>query len=413
MRALAVDGGPAARTYPIADAGPILDLPQSGHPLAWVRDGQGLVGWGEYARLEVSGVDRFAVVQRWWDELLAGLVVEDSVGVPGTGPVAFASFGFSALTDRSVVIVPRVVAGRRDGRSWTTVIGDEASSEKSPTAVIRPTSGSVHLADGALDAAKWLSIVRDAITRIGGGELRKVVLARDLIATAAGPIDQGRLLRRLADRYPACWAFAVDGLVGATPELLVSRFGDQVRSRVLAGTVTQGGPSSSDADRAAALRNSAKDIAEHGFAVQSVADALAKHSGDLQVPSEPHVLALANVQHLVTDISGRVNDGSSVLALAGALHPTAAVCGTPTDVAFEVIRELEGMDRDRYAGPVGWIGAHGDGEFGVALRCALVSGSQARLFAGCGIVGDSDPQSELAEADAKFSAVRDALTSDC
>jgi menaquinone-specific isochorismate synthase len=413
MRALAVDGGPAARTYPVADAGPILDLPQSGHPLAWVRDGQGLVGWGEYARLEVSGVDRFAVVQRWWDELLAGLVVEDSVGVPGTGPVAFASFGFSALTDRSVVIVPRVVAGRRDGLSWTTVIGDEASSEQPPTAVIRPAPGSVHLADGALDAAKWLSIVRDAITRIGGGELRKVVLARDLIATAAGPIDQGRLLRRLADRYPACWAFAVDGLVGATPELLVSRFGDQVRSRVLAGTVTQGGPSSSDADRAAALRNSAKDIAEHGFAVQSVADALAKHSADLRVPSEPHVLALANVQHLVTDISGRVNDGSSVLALAGALHPTAAVCGTPTDVAFEVIRELEGMDRDRYAGPVGWIGAHGDGEFGVALRCALVSGSQARLFAGCGIVGDSDPQSELAEADAKFSAVRDALTSDC
>lgn len=189
------------------------------------------------------------------------------------------------------------------------------------------------------------------------------------------------------------------------------RTGDLVTSRVLAGTVRRQGDATADASLASALLGSGKDLEEHEYAVHSVARALAAHCTDLTVPERPHVLALANVQHLATDITGRLADAASVLALAASLHPTAAVCGTPTERALAVIRELEGMDRGRYAGPVGWFDAQGDGEFGIALRCAEIdSASQTvRAFAGCGIVAGSHPETELAEAAAKLVPIRDAL----
>jgi menaquinone-specific isochorismate synthase len=213
----------------------------------------------------------------------------------------------------------------------------------------------------------------------------------------------------LSSTYPSCWTFAVDGLVGATPELLVRRTGDIVTSRVLAGTVRRQGDEQSDASLAQSLLDSGKDLAEHEYAVHSVARALAAHCTDLDVPDRPHVLPLANVQHLATDITGRLADEASVLVLAATLHPTAAVCGTPTERALTVINEVEGMDRDRYAGPVGWLDASGDGEFGIALRCAHISEQSVRAFAGCGIVAASDPDEELAESVAKLVPIRDAL----
>ena len=223
------------------------------------------------------------------------------------------------------------------------------------------------------------------------------------------------LLQRLAAAYPECWTFNVDGLIGATPELLVRRDGDQVTSRVLAGTVRRRGDDSVDAGLAEALLASGKDLEEHDYAVHSVAESLAAHCTDLQVPTAPHVLSLTNVQHLATEVSGLLADGAPALALAASLHPTAAVCGTPTERATALIRELEGMDRGRYAGPVGWIDAHGDGELGIALRCGAIEdsergpGTRLRLYAGCGIVAGSDPDSEIAESEAKFDAVRKAL----
>jgi len=217
------------------------------------------------------------------------------------------------------------------------------------------------------------------------------------------------LLGRLAAAYPECWTFQVDDMVGATPELLVRRTSDVVLSRVLAGTVKRRGNEGEDASLAKALLGSDKDLEEHEYAVRSVARALAHHCTDLRVPAQPTVLRLSNVQHLATDISGRLADGASALALAASLHPTAAVCGSPTERAFAVIRELEGMDRGRYAGPVGWFDSRGDGEFGIALRCAEVRPGSLRLFAGCGIVTGSDPEAELAESRAKFVPIRAAL----
>jgi menaquinone-specific isochorismate synthase len=200
-------------------------------------------------------------------------------------------------------------------------------------------------------------------------------------------------------------------MFGATPELLVRREKGLVTSRVLAGTIRRTGDDEHDLTLAATLARSSKDLEEHEYAVRSVADALAPYCSSMNVPESPFVLHLPNVMHLATDVAGVAHDtGANVLELAAALHPSAAVGGTPTKVAVEMIAEIEGMDRGRYAGPVGWMDARGDGEFGIALRSAELAGSRVRLFAGCGIVADSDPEAELAEAQAKFVPVRDALS---
>jgi menaquinone-specific isochorismate synthase len=269
-------------------------------------------------------------------------------------------------------------------------------------------------ADGALDPATWCAAVATAVGRIDAGDLAKVVLARDLLVSADVPLDPRRLLGRLADRFPDCWTFAVDGLLGATPELLLRKTGRRLSARVLAGTAPRGAGAEDDR-LAAALLGSAKDRAEHALAVDSLVDALAPYCSALDVPQAPELLTLANVRHLASDVTGTQRAGgfrgrASFLELVGAVHPTAAVCGTPTAAAASVIAELEGMDRGRYAGPVGWLDARGDGEFGLALRCAeLVGDDSARLFAGCGIVAGSEPTAELAETQSKFAAFQAAL----
>jgi menaquinone-specific isochorismate synthase len=250
------------------------------------------------------------------------------------------------------------------------------------------------------------------VARINSGEMDKVVLARDLAVNARSAVDPRWVLQQLAERYDNTWAFAVDGLVGATPELLVRLEKGLVTSRVLAGTIRRTGDDEHDLALAASLARSSKDLEEHEYAVRSVAEGLAPHCSSINVPESPFVLHLSNVMHLATDVAGVLTDGATSLALAASLHPSAAVCGTPTPAAANAIRELEQMDRGRYAGPVGWMDASGDGEWGIALRCGTLdpsNPSKIRLFAGCGIVAGSEPDSELAESDAKFLPMRDAL----
>ena len=211
--------------------------------------------------------------------------------------------------------------------------------------------------------------------------------------------------------YELCWTFHIDGLFGATPEMLVRRERGLVTSRVLAGTIRRTGDDTHDLALAGQLARSSKDLEEHEYAVRSVAEALAPYCSSMNVPESPFVLHLPNVMHLATDVAGvAAESGGTVLELAAALHPSAAVGGTPTKLAVEMIRELEGMDRGRYAAPVGWMDASGDGEFGIALRSGELDGTTVRLFAGCGIVANSDPEAELAESQAKFVPVRDALS---
>jgi menaquinone-specific isochorismate synthase len=247
------------------------------------------------------------------------------------------------------------------------------------------------------------------VGRIATGRLEKVVLARDVVAETQHPVDVRWPLSQLTAQYPGCWTFHVDGLLGATPEMLIRLERGLATSRVLAGTIRRTGDDEHDLALAASLARSSKDLEEHEFAVRSVAEALADH-GTLNVPETPFVLHLPNVMHLATDVTGVVHDGRTALELVSDLHPSAAVCGTPTDLARTAIDDLERMDRGRYAGPVGWIDANGDGEWAIALRCAQVEDDhRLRLFAGCGIVAGSNPEDELAEAEAKLTPMRMAL----
>ena len=221
-------------------------------------------------------------------------------------------------------------------------------------------------------------------------------------------------MQRLEIEYPSTWLFFVDGLIGATPELLVRLSKSLVTSRVLAGTIRKSGNEDRDLALAASLAKSSKDLEEHEYAVKSVADALAPFCSSTNVPESPFVLHLSNVMHLATDVTGVLNDSAKqadIFTLVEKLHPSAAVCGTPTDEAKKLITSLEEMNRGRYSGPVGWIDAHGDGEIAIALRCGQLSADQKsiRIFAGCGIVAGSDPANEYAESQAKLMPMRTAL----
>ena len=402
------------RTVRVEHPGALLELlPGDEDATAWVRRGDGLVGWGVAALCRTGGPERFADASRWWTEQAGTAVVRDEVGEPGSGLVCFGSFAFADDPGDSVLVVPEVVVGRRGATTWVTTIGVGAMPSRPQVAVADDPDAPVGIAfaDGALTGAQWETVVAEAVRRIGDGALEKVVLARDLIATAEHDIDVRWPLRRLADRYPMCWTFHVDGLFGATPEMLVRRERGLVTSRVLAGTIRRTGDDGRDLALAATLARSSKDLEEHEYAVRSVAESLAPYCTSMNVPEAPFVLHLPNVMHLATDVAGVIGDRgpATSLDLADALHPSAAVGGTPTTVATRLIDEIEGMDRGRYAGPVGWMDAEGDGEWGLALRSAVLDGNGVRLFAGCGIVADSRPAAELAEAQAKFVPVRDAL----
>jgi len=408
------------RTIPIADPGDLIDRLPEPSALAWVRRGDGLVGWGTAAKITLpAGQDRFVTGEKWLRELFDSARVADDVAVPGSGPVAFGSFTFDPASDGSVLVVPSTVLGRRDGAAWLTTIGpaDRVRAEPAPDGLPVPpppvTPTVVRWADGSLTAPQWERAVAAAVAAISAGSLRKVVLALELNATAAADIDARVLLSRLAGRYSDCYTFACDGLLGATPELLIRRTDRQLHSLVLAGTMPRGGTAAADRALGAALLASSKDREEHHYAVADVRAALQPLCADLRVDEQPSLLQLANLQHLATRVDGQLPAAEaanhSALALAAALHPTAAICGTPAEAAMELIRELEGMDRGRYSGPVGWVDARGNGEWGIALRCGLVAGRNARLFAGCGIVADSDPPAEVAEAQTKFWPMRYAL----
>ena len=379
---------------------------------AWIRSGDGLVGFGEYKKFIVTGEDRFDQARVWWNDQLSEFKINNNVHGSGTGPLLFASFAFDSSSP-SVLVIPEIVLGQKNGKSWITWIGDknQPGLEKISNSSI---SGEITWQDAAKDEEVWRQQVTKAITAIKDGLVEKVVLARDLTATSTKEIDARTLLQRLEIEYPSTWLFLVNGLVGATPELLVRLSKSLVTSRVLAGTIRKSGNEDRDLALAASLAKSSKDLEEHEYAVKSVADGLAPFCSSTNVPESPFVLHLANVMHLATDVTGVLNSSArqaDVFTLIEQLHPSAAVCGTPTEVAKKYISQLEQMDRGRYSGPVGWIDAQGDGEIAIALRCGLLSEDRKsiRIFAGCGIVADSNPEKEFAESQSKLIPMRTAL----
>lgn len=400
----------------VDDPGELLSWLPAGQPFAFLRGGDGLVGWGVAARLPRQPAPRTgAQLDADIADLLGSMTVRDDVGVPGSGPVAVTSLTFDPGASGSVVVVPKVVLGRRDGRSWLTLVTPPGGVEvpalrRRPTAAVAPVQARVEASVPAVD--DWRDAVASAVTRMRAGELEKVVLARAVDVVAASIVDARLVAARMARRFPSCFTYVCDGLVGASPELLVRRFGRQAESLVLAGTVGRGVDETETATLEHGLLTSPKDRHEHRLAAESVCATLRGITTEVEVDEEPHVLRLANLSHLATHVQAWLpTGGPSALALAARLHPTAAVGGVPTGASLELIRSLEAAPRDRYAGPVGWVDANGDGEFALALRCAQLDGARARVWAGAGIVAESDPDAEVRETTVKLEAALTALLS--
>ncbi|MGV8885548.1 MAG: isochorismate synthase [Microbacteriaceae bacterium] len=395
-------------TVELDEPGPLVPLLDRHDPLLFIRRGQGIAGIGEALRLEFTGEDRMRDAAITWRSIVAAAQVTDSVNLPGTGLVALGSFSFSRdSAATSVLIVPSVIIGRRNGRSWITRVNSRAAM---PIPTPFGAEYRISLLPGKMTAAAFTAAVDEVIAAIRDGSVSKVVLARDLIGRLPEGADVRRVLNNLAVGYPDCFTYAVNGLVGSSPETLVRVDHGEVGARVLAGSIARGGDAESDQTSAIALATSTKDLDEHEFALSSVLRVLEPHSDTLSTSPEPFTLKLPNLWHLASDVAGRLSDGSSSLDLIAALHPTAAVAGAPTGAAMDLIEKLEPFDRGRYAGPVGWVDARGDGEWAVALRCAHVSSTgRVTAYAGAGIVKGSESQRELAETKMKFRPVVEAF----
>lgn len=377
------------------------------HPMTFIREGDGIVGWGRHVVLRASGPRRAESLAAQWRELVAQAEITDPIREPGTGLVAFGTIAFDDTSSaESVLIVPKVILGSRDGKTWITRIDGAELDASEPLLTV----SAANFEPGSFSRTAFKDAVARAVTKISDGQLEKVVLARDLVGKVADDFDLRSPLRRLAAEYPSCWVYSVDGMFGASPELLVRVSHGQVSARVLAGTAGRGTDPGVDVAIGEALTSSHKNTAEHAFAVDSMVKALQPFCSHVDADPSPFSLKLPNVWHLASDVHGVLRESASVLDLAAAIHPTAAVAGTPREVALEVIRELEPFDRGRYAGPVGWIGADGDGEWAIALRGAQLAGENITAFAGCGIVAESDADSEASETDLKFQPIINALS---
>ncbi|TFD75714.1 isochorismate synthase [Cryobacterium fucosi] len=378
-----------------------------------MRRNQGLAGIGTALRLEFSGPTRLTDAAAAWRDVVAAATVTDPLSRTGTGLLAFGAFAFDASSAQtSVLIVPQVIVGREDGKCWATRIWPTGGTRPDIPLALRPLGNEyrISLLPGALTADGYRTAVGEAIGRVAAADLNKVVLARDLVGRLPAESDLRRAVSELALGYPDCWTYAVDGLVGSSPETLIRADHGEVNARVLAGTMSRGADAASDLEAALHLATSSKDGDEHAFAVQSVLASLRPHTSHLTTSEIPFTVKLPNLWHLATDVEGTLSDGSNSLDLIAAMHPTAAVAGTPTEAALALIRELEPFDRGRYAGPVGWVGADGDGEWAIALRCAQVTPTgDVTAYAGCGIVLDSEPDRELAETRMKFRPIVEAF----
>jgi menaquinone-specific isochorismate synthase len=381
-------------------------VPQQG--FFYEHGGAGVVGVGIARRIPIpAGEGQVARAAERVAEALASIRVDGELG-----PVAVGALPFDGRSPAHLVVPALTIVRRKDGTVWrieTTAAGGVAPVIQ-PTEVV--TTGSPRLSLTPLPTAReYMAAVGIARGRIAAGELQKVVLARMVFARADRPLDQAAVLGRLRLRELDAHVFAARGFVGASPELLVSRAGDEVRSEAVAGTASRTGDADEDRIAAERLLASAKDRGEHALVVEAVRAALQDRCATLRVDTTPQVRQMRSVLHLVTGFAGKLAPPApSSLELAARLHPTPAVCGTPPEAALRLIRELEPFGRDLYAGLVGWQAADGDGEWTVALRCAEIQDRIALTFAGAGIVADSDPEAEVVETEVKFRGMLDALT---
>ena len=374
-----------------------------------------------------AGEDRILAASRLWRRLAASLKGPDG-GLPATGLVAVGGFayrsdrnpggpwsGFPALLLR----VPALAVTRTRGRTFTSAFTPdaeallEAGSAAGGASVRAPSARTLEVAP-VRNPVAWTAAVATAASRLRAGAAEKVVLAREVIARGDGVVSAAMVVRALRAAYPSCFTYLVTGadgtaFAGASPELLIRRSGDRAWSQPMAGSVARGATDLEDGRLARELEASAKDAVEHRVVSSFVVEAMRPFAAQVTA-RPPEVVRFTNIQHLATNVSAQLLEpAADALQLAAALHPTPAVGGWPREAAQRLIDELEGLERGWYAGAVGWVDGRGDGEFAVALRCGLLWEDGARLYAGVGVMPDSDPARELEETELKFKALLTAL----
>jgi len=377
---------------------------------AFIYGKQGLIGWGEERRLETTGPNRVLELDSLWKDLVDQAEITDEANLSGSGLISFGSIAFSDQSKtKSVLVIPKVVVGKQGDTLWLTTINiDETEALK----LINLDSNftSVSFEPGQISTEQYLLNVEKGLEVIASGQVEKVVLARDLLASVTTDFNINPALRKLEKKFASCYIYSVAGMFGASPELLVKVNHSEFSARVLAGTAGRGTDPGVDQAIGAALNESPKNRAEHKFAIDSLVTSLSEFTKEITVDEEPFSIALPNLWHLANDVKAMLSSESTSLQIVNALHPSAAVAGTPRDKALEVIEEIENVDRGRYAGPVGWLGADGDGVWAIALRGAQLTEGKLTAFAGCGIVAGSDAQAELDEAILKFKPIVDSLS---
>jgi len=376
--------------------------------MCFIKDGSGLIGWGEALKLTASGPDRFNQLEKLWRKAVSNANVTDALNNQGSGLIAFGSMAFSDLSGaESVLVVPKLIIGFAEESFFLTTVN---ISEDEALKLITESESLDHIEfqPGQISPEKFSANVNQALELINAAKLSKIVLARDLVAKVTN-FNPNQALRKLASKYSTCYTYLVDGMFGASPELLVSVKDRMVSARVLAGTAGRGTDVEVDKAIGEALTHSHKNLAEHKYAIDSLTASMQEHCTLIKASEKPFSLALPNLWHLASDVNAELKENTTSLRLLAALHPSAAVAGTPRDVALEMIQKIEQVDRGRYAGPIGWVSADGDGVWAIALRGAQISPNQITAFAGCGIVSESDAESELAETNLKFKAILENL----
>jgi salicylate biosynthesis isochorismate synthase/menaquinone-specific isochorismate synthase len=399
------------------------------------RDGAALAALGCARMIEARGPGRFKDVAAQWRAVTGSAIADPPDGPAGSGLAALGGFAFSpegtgsrqwAGYEAASLIVPELSLARSGPDVRLTlnlqVAPDDTlddllarvdrrtrSLRADPLPLLDPAPAGAYEVISAMPPAHYEHAVARAVERIRGGELEKIVLAREVQVHAPVDHDPAAVLGVLREAFPTCYVYAVgrgdSTFVGASPELLLRREGQRASTVALAGSTRRSADPAVDRHLGEQLLSSAKDRHENAIVARRIARALAPHSIWVTAAPEPVIVRVANIQHLATPIRAQLAAPAEVLELLGILHPTPAVGGEPSAQALESIPALEGLDRGWYAGAIGWIDASGDGELCVALRCALLRGTVAHCYAGCGIVSDSDPAAELAESEIKLEAM--------
>jgi menaquinone-specific isochorismate synthase len=392
-----------------------------------------MVGLGRVLTVEPSDMEtRFEAVERQWRRIADDALVSD--GAPEwAGPLFFGGFSFDPEARKTALwrnfphtrfVVPEFMLTAADGECWLTtnrVVSPHGADEE-PAVIDLSQAGrspdhaarsAVTIHEEEIDPSGWMRAVEEAAASVRGGRLEKIVLARELRLFANEPFDSAAILERLysthTNTYVFAFEFGEDCLIGATPERLIKSSGNRLLTTCLAGSIARGRTEAEDAELGVKLINDVKNLHEHELAVRMISDTMKRYCVSVEMPDRPILYKLKNIQHLYTPVCGDAAEGVTILNVLEALHPTPALGGYPQQDAVEEIRRLERLDRGWYAGPIGWMNRNMDGEFAAAIRSALIQGREASLFAGCGIVGDSDPLSEYHETVLKFQPMLSAI----